>query len=177
MPTDKTNLNVHRTLRSLFKAWTATLKNEINFSAQKTTKAQKAFQNEKYKAFNDFRSNIDPRLQENLRIANSWIKSNHEYIYWNSIWTNTCGYDELLQQYHGIGCPFGIREKGLMIFSPCNKSPKQLIMDGYKFYVEQADKEIDILAAGGISTECVDALTAKIKQMLESLKHQNEDLT
>ena len=55
-------------------------------------------------------------------------------------------------------------------------SPKEMIVDGYKYYKVFADLEADILASGGLDTERVFNLENAISDMLSDLKEFDDQL-
>ena len=129
-------------------------------------------------AINDlhvFRDNIDTELFDNLKTAQDWIRENHEYVFWNSTWTNCFGKEDALRTYHGIGI-FRTSPKEGIPFSFAEVSPKALIMGGYRYYKAQLDNECDVLAAGGVDTDRVDTLNAAISDMLSDLKEFDDQL-
>lgn len=125
--------------------------------------------------FHNFRDNIDAELFVNLKKAQDWIRENHEYVFWNSTWTNCFGKEDALRTYHGIGIYRRSPEAGIP-FSYAKVSPKGLIMGGYRYYTAQLDKERNVLAAGGENTEHVDMLKLKSSEMLSDLKAFDDQL-
>ena len=125
--------------------------------------------------FHNFRDNIDTELFDNLKTAQDWIRENHEYVYWNSTWTNCFGKEDALRVYHGIGIYRTSPKEGIP-FTFAEVSPKGLVMGGYRYYKAQLDNERDILSSGDVNTERVDILGLKITEMLDSLKELDDNL-
>lgn len=125
--------------------------------------------------FHSFRDNIDAELFANLERARDWIRVNHEYVFWNSTWTNCFGKEDALRTYHGIGI-FRTSPKEGIPFSFAEVSPKALIMGGYRYCKSQLDNERDVLAAGDVDTAQVDTLDSAISNMLSDLKEFDDQL-
>ena len=125
--------------------------------------------------FHNFRDNIDTELFANLKKAQDWIRVHHEYVYWNSTWTNCFGKEDALRTYHGIGI-FRRSPKEGIPFSFAVVSPKGLIMGGYRYCKAQLDNERDVLAAGGVDTDRVDMLSLKITEMLKNIQDLDDNL-
>ena len=125
--------------------------------------------------FHVFRDNIDAELFTNLKRAQDWIRVKHEYVFWNSTWTNCFGKEDALRTYHGIGI-FRTSPKEGIAFSFSDVSPKALIMGGYRYCKAQLDNERDVLAAGGVDAARVDTLEDAISNMLSDLKEFDDQL-
>ena len=125
--------------------------------------------------FHNFRDNIDKGLFDNLKKAQDWIRENHEYVYWNSTWTNCFGKEDALRVYHGIGIYRSSPSEGIPFYYS-EITPKGLITGGYRYYKAQLSKERDILSSGGISTDEVDMLDLKTEAMLNDIKNLDDNL-
>ena len=125
--------------------------------------------------FHNFRDNIDKELFLNLKKAQDWIKENHSHVFCNSTWTNCFGKEDALRVYHSIGIFRNSPKEGIPFYFS-DVSPKEMIMGGYRYAGAQLNKERDVLAAGGVSTEHVDMLSLKIKEMLSDLSSLDDNL-
>jgi hypothetical protein len=113
--------------------------------------------NEKFRAWQSYRDNIDVNLATSLKAAMKWIKENNSRVYWSSSFTNCYDIDNALRDYHGINC--GWEKASDEAFVPSTSetvNPKSIILVGYAFAVAMADKQKDILGAGGLDTSHVD---------------------
>ena len=124
----------------------------------------------------DFQNNIDPNLISNLRKAQKWIRENHPAVYCGSIWTNCFGKEDALLKYVGFSRYRMDRHRANDEFKTSSVTPKEMIIDGYKYYKIHADREADILAAGGLDTERVFTLENAISDMLSDLKALDDQL-
>ena len=108
------------------------------------------------------------------------MKDNHSYVYWNSAWSNCTDFEDLLGLYHGVSKWSHKNDRDIDMneeFTPANISPKQLILDGFKWFKIRLDKMRDVQAAGGLDTSGVDAHEQMILTFLDDVASRNEDLT
>lgn len=135
---------------------------------------------EEYAAANklasDFQDSIAPELVVSLRKAQEWIRENHSLVYCGSNWTNCFGMEDALFKYVGFNRYRMDRERGEEEFRVEYVSPKEMIVDGYKYYKVLVDREADVLAAGGVDTERVFTLEDAISSMLLDLKKYDDQL-
>jgi hypothetical protein len=128
------------------------------------------------KLVRDFQDSIAPELVVSLRKAQEWIREKHSVVYCGSNWTNCFGKEEALFEYVGFNRYRMDRERGEEEFKVVDVSPKQMIVDGYKYYKILVDREVDVLAAGGVDTERVFVLEDAISSMLLDLKEFDDQL-
>ena len=62
-------------------------------------------------------------------------------------------------------------------FKPANISPKQIILDGFKWFQIRLDKMRDVKGAGGLDTSGIDKHEQIILSFLEDVKVRNENLS
>ena len=124
----------------------------------------------------DFQNNIDPDLISNLRKAQKWIRENHPAVYCGSTWTNCFGKEDALLKYVGFSRYRMDRHRADEEFKTSSVTPKEMIVDGYKYYKIHADREADILAAGGLDTKRVFTMEDAISDMLSDLKKFDDQL-
>ena len=123
---------------------------------------------------------LDPELRQSFKDAMTFMKDNHSYVYWNSSWSNCTDYMDLLGLYHGVSKWSHLNGDGIDMneeFTPANISPKQLILDGFKWFKIRLDKMRDVQAAGGLDTSGVDAHEKMILAFLDDVASHKEDLT
>ena len=123
---------------------------------------------------------LDPGLKQSFKDAMTFIKDNHSYVYWNSSWSNCTDYMDLLGLYHGVSKWSHKNGDGIDMndeFTPANISPKQMILDGFKWFQLRLDKMRDVRGAGGLDTSGIDSHEEMILNFLEDVKSRNEDLT
>ena len=143
-----------------------------------TAKNERAGRNEKFRTWKDYRDNIDVNLATSLKAAMKWIKENHSRVYWGSSFTNCYDIDNALRDYHGINCGWKRASDEVFVLTTSETvNPKSIILKGYAFAVAMADKQKDILGAGGIETSHVDQQLEDINNMLQHVKTLNDDLT
>ena len=139
---------------------------------------------QKTQALRDIRDNyidsLDTGLRQSFNNAQEFMKKEHAYVYWNSAWSNCTDFEDLLGLYHGVSewryknnQDIDMNEE----FTPANISPKQLILDGFKWFQVRLDKMRDVQGAGGLDTSGVDAHEQMILTFLEDVKSRNEDLS
>jgi hypothetical protein len=128
------------------------------------------------KLASDFQDSIAPELVVSLRKAQEWIRENHSLVYCGSNWTNCFGMEDALFKYVGFNRYRMDRERGEEEFRVEYVSPKEMIVDGYKYYKVLVDREADVLAAGGVDTERVFTLEDAISSMLLDLKKYDDQL-
>ena len=123
---------------------------------------------------------LDPGLRQSFKGAMTFMKEEHGYVYWNSSWSNCTDYDDILGLYHGVskwdhinGDGFDMNEE----FTPANISPKQIILDGFKWFKIRLDKMRDVQAAGGLDTSGIDTHEQMILAFLDDVASRNDDLT
>jgi hypothetical protein len=123
---------------------------------------------------------LDPELSKAFSDAKDFMKNEHGYVYWNSGWSNCTDYDDILGHYHGVskwdhinGDGFDMSEE----FKPADVAPKQILLDGFKWFDIRLDKMRDVQAAGGLDTSHIDDHEKMILSFLEDVKSRNEDLT
>ena len=128
------------------------------------------------KLANDFQDNINPGLIGSLRVAQKWIRTNHPTVYCNSNWTNCFGMEDALFYYVGFNRYRMDRHRADDEFEMVSVSPKQMILDGYKYFKILADREADVLSAGGLDVAHVFTLEDAISDMLLDLEKFDDDL-
>ncbi len=124
----------------------------------------------------DFQNSIDPTLTDKLDKAQEWIRENHPTVYCGSNWTNCFGKEDALFKYVGFNRYRVDRERADDEFKTSSVTPRQMIIDGYKYYKVFADREADVLAAGGLDTERVFTMETAISDMLKDLKRFDDQL-
>ena len=129
-----------------------------------------------YEELAAFRDSIDPPLFEKLKAAQRWMQINHPYVFFNSTWSNCYGRDNAMRDYLGFSAYHTEPEEGIP-FKPSSVTPKQMILDGFSYYEAQLNQEADILSAGGLNTDHIDAHQQKIVDMLNHLKSCNDNLS
>lgn len=122
-----------------------------------------------------FKDSIDPPLFEKLKTAQRWLQSNHPYVFFNSSWSNCYGRDNVMRDYLGFSA-YHEPEEGIP-FKPSSVTPKQMILDGFRYFEAQLSQEADILSAGDLNTDHIDAHQQKIVDMLNHLKSCNDNLS
>ena len=143
-----------------------------------TAKNERVGRNEKFQTWKDYRDNIDVNLATSLKAAMKWIKENHSRVYWGSSFTNCYDIDNALRDYHGIICGWKRASDEVFVLTTSETvNPKSIILKGYAFAVAMADKQKDILGAGGIEASHVDQQLEDINNMLQHVKTLNDDLT
>ena len=128
------------------------------------------------KLASDFQDAIDPELAVRLKKAQKWIRERHPAVYSASNWTNCFGKEDALFKYVGFNRYRLDRHRADDEFKISSVSPKEMIIDGYKYYKVFADLEADILASGGLDTERVFNLENAISNMLSDLKEFDDQL-
>ena len=131
---------------------------------------------ELHKKYAEFRDNIDPNLSNVIKAAMVWLKDNHTYVYFNSSWSNCYSLDNAMNDYLGFSAYHRKPEPGIP-FKAANVTPKEMIIDGFSYYEAQLNQEADILSAGGLNTDHIDAHQEKIIDMLNHLKSCNDNLS
>lgn len=123
---------------------------------------------------------LDPGLRQAFSDAKEFMKNEHAYVYWNSGWSNCTDYDNILGLYHGVskwdhinGDGFDMSEE----FTAANISPRQILLDGFRWFQIRLDKMRDVQAAGGLDTSHIDGHEQKILTFLDDVASRNEDLT
>ena len=122
---------------------------------------------------------LDPGLKQSFNDAKEFMKNEHGYVYWNSSWSNCTDYDDILGHYHGVSKwdhlngEFDMSEE----FVHSTVSPKQILLDGFKWFAIRLDQMRDVQAAGGLDTSHIDDHEKMILSFLEDVKTRNEDLT
>jgi len=125
-------------------------------------------------------NSLDPGLRQAFKDAREFMKYEHSYVYWNSAWSNCTDFEDLLGLYHGVSEWRHKNDKDIDMneeFTPANISPKQLILDGFKWFKVRLDQMSDVQAAGGLDTSHIDAHEQMILAFLEDVKSRNEDLS
>lgn len=128
----------------------------------------------------NFIESLDPGLRKTFNDAKAFMKEVHGYVYWNSTWSNCTDYEDILGLYHGVSKWRHINGKGIDMneeFTPANVSPKQMILDGFKWFQVRLDKMRDVQGAGGIDTSGIDKHEEMILNFLEDVKRRNENLS
>ena len=123
---------------------------------------------------------LDPGLKKSFNDAKEFMKNEHGYVYWNSGWSNCTDYDDILGLYHGVSKWDHINGKGIDMneeFVPSTVTPKQILLDGFKWVAIRLDKMRDVQAAGGLDTSHIDYHEKMILAFLDDVKSRNEDLT
>ena len=123
---------------------------------------------------------LDPGLRQSFKDAMTFMKDNHSYVYWNSAWSNCTDFEDLLGLYHGVSKWSHKNDRDIDMneeFTPANISPKQMILDGFKWFQLRLDKMRDVRGAGGLDTSGIDSHEEMILNFLEDVKSRNEDLT
>ena len=168
MPNQPTTLSLYRQLRNYsdnaYDLWKAA-------DHSPSTEYLKA-----HEELTAFRDSIDPPLFEKLKAAQRWLQINHPYVFFNSTWSNCYGRDNAMRDYLGFSAYHTEPEEGIP-FKPSSVTPKQMILDGFSYYEAQLNQEADILSAGGLSTDHIDAHQQKIVDMLNHLKSCNDNLS
>ena len=123
---------------------------------------------------------LDPGLRKTFDDVQAFMKNAHPYVYLNSAWSNCTDFEDLLGLYHGVSRWRHKNNAGIDMneeFEPANISPKQMILDGFKWFQLRLDKMRDIHGAGGLETSGIDAHEKEILSFLEDVKSRNDDLS
>ena len=123
---------------------------------------------------------LDPGLRQSFKDAMTFMKEEHGYVYWNSSWSNCTDFEDLLGLYHGVSQWRHKNNKDIDMneeFEPANISPKQMILDGFKWFKVRLDQMRDVQAAGGLDTSGIDTHEQMILAFLDDVASRNDDLT
>tara|TARA_A100000164_G_scaffold370250_1_gene396037 strand:- start:108 stop:608 length:501 start_codon:yes stop_codon:yes gene_type:complete len=130
---------------------------------------------ELHKKFAEFRDNIDPNLSSVIKTAKGWLRDNHTYVYFNSSWSNCYSLDNAMHEYLGFSAYHRKPKEGIP-FDTTSVTPKEMILDGFKYYKAQLNQEMDILAAGDVDTNHLTHTDEKIMLMLKDVENFDDNL-
>jgi len=130
---------------------------------------------ELHKKYAEFRDSIDPNLSSVIKKAMDWLKDNHTYVFFNSSWSNCYSLDNAMYDYLGFSAYRRKPEPGIP-FKTATVTPKEMILNGFKYYKAQLDQEADILSAGGLDTDHISYTDQQIINMLEDIKTFDNNL-
>lgn len=119
---------------------------------------------------------LDPALIERFRKAQQWVDQKHPLVGCNSTWSNCKSKEDIMLDYLGFS-EFRIdRLRKDEEFKKSDVSPKQMIIDGFKYFEALLDKERDILSAGDVDISHTDRMEEAIRTMLLSLSDYDDNL-
>lgn len=119
---------------------------------------------------------LDPDLIARFRATRKWVDQNHPIVGCNSTWSNCTGKEDIMLKYLGFNEYRCDRSRSNDEFKRSCVSSKQILIDGFKYYQAQLDKERDILSAGDIDISSTDRMEEAIKVMLLSLSEYDDNL-
>ena len=128
-----------------------------------------------HKKYAEFRDNIDPNLSNVIKTAMNWLKDNHTYVFFNSNWSNCYSLDNAMHDYLGFSTYHRKPAPGIP-FKAASVSPKEMILNGFKFYKVQLNQELDILSAGDVNTDHLTHTDKKIILMLDDVENFDDNL-
>ena len=123
----------------------------------------------------EFRNNIDSNLSSVIKAAKDWLLNNHSYVYFNSSWSNCYSLDNAMHEYLGFSAYHRKPEAGIP-FKTASVTPKEMILNGFRYYKAQLNQEIDILSAGDVDTNHLTHTDEKIMLMLNDVKNFDDNL-
>ena len=130
---------------------------------------------ELHKKYTEFRDSIDPNLSIVINTAMNWLKDNHGYVYFNSNWSNCYSLDNAMHEYLGFSAYHRKPEAGVP-FEAATVTPKEMILNGFRYYKAQMDQEMDILSAGDVNTDHITYTDEKITAMLNDIENFDDNL-
>ena len=130
---------------------------------------------ELHKKYAEFRDNIDPNLSNVIKVAMDWLKDNHTYVFFNSNWSNCYSLDNAMHDYLGFSAYHRKPDPGIP-FEAASVTPKEMILNGFKYYKVQLNQEMDILAAGDVDTGHITHTDEKIMLMLNDIENLDDNL-
>ena len=130
---------------------------------------------ELHKKYAEFRDSIDPNLSIVINTAMNWLKDNHAYVYFNSNWSNCYSLDNAMHEYLGFSAYHRKPEAGVP-FEAATVTPKEMILNGFRYYKAQMDQEMDILSAGDVNTDHITYTDEKITAMLNDIENFDDNL-
>lgn len=121
-------------------------------------------------------SKLDPDLIARFRATLKWVEQNHPIVGCDSTWSNCTGKEDIMLTYLGFNEFRCDRHRLNDEFKRSDVTMKQILIDGFKYYQAQLDKQRDILSAGDIDISSTDRMEEAIKTMLLSLDAYDENL-
>lgn len=134
---------------------------------------------EKRVAWHSYRDAIDPKLGACLDAAMTWIRKHHPVVYGDSSWTNCTEICEVLHEYHGIGRWISKDDTSLddeFVLASDEVTPQSMILRAYAYADAEHDREIDIVAAGGLDVSGIEARLCDIGVMLDDVRRFDQQL-
>lgn len=128
-----------------------------------------------HRKYAEFRDSIDPSLSCIIKKAKTWLSNNHSYVYFNSSWSNCYSLDNAMHEYLGFSTYHRKPEAGIP-FESATVTPKEMIINGFKYYKAQLNQETDILSAGDVSTDHLTYTDKKIMLMLADVENFDDNL-
>ena len=129
--------------------------------------------------WHSYRDAIDPNLGACLDAAMTWIRKHHPVVYGDSSWTNCTEICEMLQEYYGIGCWISKDDTRLdaeFVLASDEVTPQSMILRAYAYADAEHDREIDIVAAGGLDVSGIEARLRDIRVMLDDVRRFDQQL-